>query len=382
VSIGGRTWGDAILAEWACPLGVAAAAAVAAALACLIAVLMAGLGRLGRRRGLSVVLAADRLCRWPWIWTVTAVAVEVTVRSCPDVAEGWRRAITISVITTGCWLIRRLLAVGEQAMFARLRVDIEDNRRMRRARTTISVLRRVINAVVVLLGLGAALMTFPDLRTVGGSLLASAGLAGALAALAAQTTLGNVFAGLQLAFTDAVRIGDVVVVEGEWGLIEEVTLTYVVVHIWDERRLVLPTSYFTTTPFQNWTRHQAGLLGAVTLHLDYAAPLEPLRERAYEVIKASPLWDGKDWILQVVDTTETTMVVRVLASAADAQSSFDLRCEIREALLVFLRGHHPEALPVHRLVSVDPVVPETIVLPDDPTSGPVPAPRRAAHLAR
>jgi hypothetical protein len=196
-------------------------------------------------------------------------------------------------------------------------------------------------------------MTFPELRTFGASLLASAGLAGIVAGLAAQTTLANIIAGLQLAFTDAVRIDDVVVVEEEWGWIEELTLTYVVVHIWDERRLVLPTSYFTTTPFQNWTRTQARLLGAVILHLDYATPLAPLREFAHQVISASPLWDGKDWVLQVTDTTDTTMVVRVLASAADAPSAWDLRCNIREALIVYLQQNHPQSLPVTRIMAVD-----------------------------
>jgi small-conductance mechanosensitive channel len=184
-------------------------------------------------------------------------------------------------------------------------------------------------------------------------LLASAGLAGIIAGLAAQTTLGNVFAGLQLAFTDAVRIDDVVVVEGEWGWIEEITLTYVVLHIWDERRMVLPTSYFTATPFQNWTRTQSRVLGSVVLHLDYETPLEPLREQARKVIEASPLWDQKDWVLQVIDTTETAMVVRVLASAHDGPTSWDLQCDVREALVTWLRENHPESLPRHRLAVVD-----------------------------
>jgi small-conductance mechanosensitive channel len=226
-------------------------------------------------------------------------------------------------------------------------------------------LRRVVAAAVILLGLGTALMTFPELRTFGASLLASAGLAGIVAGLAAQTTLANIFAGLQLAFTDAVRIDDVVVVEDEWGWIEEITLTYVVLHIWDERRLVLPTSYFTTTPFQNWTRTQARVLGAVTLYLDYATPLTALREHAEAVIAASSRWDRRDWVLQVTDTTETTMVVRVLASAVDAPTAWDLRCEIREALLTFLQENHPESLPVQRVL-IDPAPGSTGPTPDPP----------------
>nr|WP_269328548.1 mechanosensitive ion channel domain-containing protein [Kineosporia babensis] len=227
-------------------------------------------------------------------------------------------------------------------------MDVADNRRIRRARTQITLVRRVLGVVVIVLGVAAVLMSFPQMRTFGASLLASAGVAGIIAGLAAQTTLGNMFAGLQLAFTDAVRIDDVVVVEGEWGWIEEITLTYVVVHLWDERRLVLPTSYFVTTPFQNWTRNQARILGSVMLYLDYATPLTELREYAQKVIDANPLWDRQAWVLQVVDTTETTMLVRVLASAHDGPSAWDLRCDIREALLTWLQTHHPQALPVQR----------------------------------
>ena len=331
----------------------------------LLAVSVAGVGagllawvvgriilRIGRRHDLPSMVALDRSCRQAWVTTAIAVAVLVTA-DVRDFPVGWRRAAVIGVIAVACWLLVRLLVVGEQLLLSRLPVDVKDNRRIRRARTQVTLLRRVLAAVVILLGLAACLMTFPELRTFGASLLASAGLAGIVAGLAAQTTLANIIAGLQLAFTDAVRIDDVVVVEGEWGWIEELTLTYVVLHIWDERRLVLPTSYFTTTPFENWTRTQARLLGAVVLHLDYATPLGPLREHAHAVISASPLWDGKDWVLQVVDTTDTTMVVRILASAADAPSAWDLRCDIREALIVFLQQNHPQALPVTRVLPVD-----------------------------
>nr|WP_269326956.1 mechanosensitive ion channel domain-containing protein [Kineosporia mesophila] len=227
-------------------------------------------------------------------------------------------------------------------------MDVADNRRIRRLRTQITLVRRVLGVVVVLVGIAAVLMSIPQMRTFGASLLASAGIAGILAGLAAQTTLGNMFAGLQLAFTDAVRIDDVVVIEDEWGWIEEITLTYVVVHLWDERRLVLPTSWFTTNPFQNWTRNEARVLGSVILHLDYATPLTELRHYAQSVIDANPLWDRQAWVLQVADTTETTMVVRVLASAHDGPAAWDLRCDIREALLTWLQKNHPQSLPVQR----------------------------------
>jgi len=169
--------------------------------------------------------------------------------------------------------------------------------------------------------------------------------------LAAQSVLGNVFAGLQLAFNDALRVDDVVVVEGEWGRVEELTLTHVVLHLWDERRLVLPTTYFTTQPFQNWTRTSARNVGTVFLYLDYSTPIEALRAEAERLVRASKLWDRKTWALQVTDATEHTIQVRVLASATDAGRAFELRCHLRERLLAWLTEHHPSALPVTRIAT-------------------------------
>ncbi|MCE0534036.1 mechanosensitive ion channel family protein [Kineosporia rhizophila] len=328
--------------------------AVAIAIAAgLVAWTIAGLAvRLANRADAGSVLTINRLCRRPVILTVAMIALQVAVQALPSVPGPFTRAAGIAVILSACWLIVRALLAGEEILFWRLRMDVADNRRVRRARTQITLVRRVLGVVVIVLGLAAVLMSFPQLRTFGASLLASAGVAGIIAGLAAQTTLGNMFAGLQLAFTDAVRIDDVVVVEGEWGWIEEITLTYVVVHLWDERRLVLPTSYFVTTPFQNWTRNQARILGSVMLYLDYATPLTELREHARQVIDANPLWDRQAWVLQVVDTTETTMLVRVLASANDGPSAWDLRCDIRESLLTWLQTHHPQSLPVQRNIGV------------------------------
>jgi small-conductance mechanosensitive channel len=327
---------------------------VATVVAGLVSAFVAwGLGQIIRavgHRRLPSLVTLDDFCRLPFVLTAATAAVMISLQDETGVAAGWRRLSGILVITAVTWLLVRGLRAGEQIVYARLRTDVADNRRVRRARTQVTLMRRILVAVFVLVGLAAVLMSFPNLRTFGASILASAGLAGIVAGLAAQTTLGNVIAGLQLAFTDAVRMDDVVVVGEEWGWIEEITLTYVVLHIWDERRLVLPTSYFTTTPFQNWTRTESRVLGSVLLHLDFATPLGPLREHARQVIEASPLWDQKDWVLQVVDTTETAMVVRVLASAQDAPSSWDLRCDIREALLSWLQEHHPQSLPVHRVV--------------------------------
>jgi small-conductance mechanosensitive channel len=197
-------------------------------------------------------------------------------------------------------------------------------------------------------------MTIEPLRTFGASLLASAGLIGVVAGLAAQTTLGNVFAGLQLAFSDSLRFDDVIVVEGEWGRVEEIRLTHIVLQLWDYRRLVLPSTYFTTKPFQNWTRHESRVLAAIILHVDYTAPIRELRTEAQRIIEESPLWDRREWVLQITDATPSTMVVRVLASAADAPSAWDLKCDVREKLLVFLRAHYPGSLPLVRATVTTP----------------------------
>lgn len=226
-----------------------------------------------------------------------------------------------------------------------LSVDVANNRRVRRLRTQIGILRQFTTGLVIIVAIAAMLMTFSLLRTFGASLLASAGVVGAIAGFAAHATLSNVFAGLQLALTDALRYDDVVVVENEWGRVEELTLTHVVVRLWDERRLVLPTTYFTTTPFQNWTRNEARVLGSVELHVGYNAPMMDLRAEARRIIERSPLWDRRDWVLQVVDSTPWSMIIRVLASAPDGPSSWDLRCDIREGLIKFLHREHPDALP-------------------------------------
>jgi len=259
------------------------------------------------------------------------------------------RILTLASIASVAWLLTKVLFVAEDAALEWLRVDVPNNRRIRRIRTQVSLLRRLTVAVIVVVAFAAMLMTFDPLRALGASLLGSAAVAGAIAGLAAQTTLAHVFAGLQLAVSDALRLDDVVVVEKEWGRIEDLTLTYVVVRLWDERHLVLPTTYFTTQPFENWTRRESRVIGAVLLHVDYMTPMGELREEAGRVVDTSPLWDRRDWVVQVIDTTPTTMIVRVLASARDAPTAWDLRCEIRERLIDYLRTAHPEALPRARV---------------------------------
>ncbi len=307
---------------------------------------------LARVRGIPGLRRLSRTCHRPWTAVLVTASLRVAVphTGLGEASRGpLRHAATIAVVAAAAWLTVKVLWLAGDIAFVRVRVDVEDNRRARRVRTQITLLRRLTAALVTVVALGVALMTFSAARAAGASLLASAGVLGIVAGVAAQTTLGNVFAGLQLAFTDALRLDDVIVVQDEWGRVEDVTLTYVVLALWDERRLVLPTSYFTTTPFQNWTRTGSRVLGEVLVHVDYSTPVEPVRQAAQRIVEGSPLWDRRDWVLQVVDTTPSTMVIRVLASAADAPSAYDLRCEVREKLIDYLQSSHPAALPRVRL---------------------------------
>jgi small-conductance mechanosensitive channel len=220
--------------------------------------------------------------------------------------------------------------------------------RARQVYTQVHVIGRVIDVAIGVLAVAAVLMLFQEVRHVGTSLLASAGIVGVIGGLAAQKTLANVFAGFQIALAQPIRQDDVLVVEGEWGRVEEITLTYVVVHIWDERRLILPLSYFIEKPFQNWTRTSAAIMGSVILWVDYAFPVDAARAALKQIVEASPLWDRRFWNLQVSDATDRAMQLRVLATSADSSKSWDLRCEIREKFMGFIREHHPECLPTIR----------------------------------
>ena len=294
-------------------------------------------------RLVSLVLVVDVVCR-------TSRPEQV-----PDgLWQGLELALRLASIGAVAWFVGALLLFVEDLGLRRYRTDVSDNRNARRLRTQVLIVRRLTIALVVLVALGAALTTFPGVRTVGASLLASAGLISVVAAVAAQSTLANVFAGIQLAFSDAIRIDDVVVVDGQWGRIEEITLSYVVVHLWDDRRLVLPSGYFTKEPFENWTRSTADLLGAVELDLDWRVDIDGLRSHLDEVLSGTPLWDGRSKVLQVTDAVGGLVRVRVLVTAADAPTLFDLRCHVRERLVTWARQHDDAAaLPRHRVELVD-----------------------------
>ncbi|WP_405085903.1 mechanosensitive ion channel family protein [Microbispora sp. NBC_01389] len=278
-----------------------------------------------------------------WNWATLAIAVAAAIVA----VELVRRVLSLLLIACVTWLlIQAAYAVTDVVLDRLTRIEGERNRRARRIRTQIALVRRVSAAVVVVIALGAMLFTFPQVRALGAGLLASAGIAGVVGGIAAQSTLGNMLAGLQLAFSDALRLDDVVVVEDEWGRIEELTLTYVALRLWDERRLILPVSHFTSNPFQNWTRHESRILGSVYLRVDWSVPVEEVRAELYRALRDNPLWDQKDWTLQVTDVTANGLVeLRALMSAADSASAWDLRCDIREHLVTFIREKHPESLP-------------------------------------
>ncbi|GAA3097402.1 mechanosensitive ion channel domain-containing protein [Nonomuraea sp. NPDC049419] len=315
------------------------------------------LNRAGRKWALAQHLVEH--CTWPAFLTAAIVAFNLVFgpgmfgdspseRALGATVQQALGLVTIAVVT---WLIVQAAYALTDVILDRLvQVEGERNRRARRIMTQIGLVRRIAAAVVIVIALGAMLFSFPQVRALGAGLLASAGIAGAVVGIAAQSTIGNVLAGLQLAFSDALRLDDVVVVQKEWGRIEELTLTYVVLRLWDERRLVLPVSYFTQNPFENWTRHGSRVLAVVYLRVDWSVPVPKLREALYAFLQENPLWDQKDWTLQVTEVLPNGLVeLRALMSAADSPSSWDLKCDVREFLVNYVRENFPESLPRFRV---------------------------------
>ncbi|MFS0715722.1 mechanosensitive ion channel domain-containing protein [Arthrobacter sp. 1P04PC] len=320
--------------------------------------------RLNRKQ--EALRETSRVARLPLRFALCLIGVRIALATTTADAD-WRRTLdhglVIALIASVAWLAIAVLLIIETLVTTRYRVDVADNRRARRLRTQVILARRIGAALIAIVALGIILLTFPAVQALGAGLLASAGLISIVAGLAAQTSLVNVFAGIQLAFTDAIRVDDVVVVQKEWGRIEEITLTYIVVHIWDDRRLILPSTYFTTTPFENWTRRQSEVMGTVEFDLDWRAPVSAMRSELKRVLAGTELWDQRVGILQITDATAGYVRVRILVSAADSAALFDLRCLIREELVLFLQEKHPTALPHFRLESL----PAAIVAPDPRT---------------
>jgi small-conductance mechanosensitive channel len=300
------------------------------------------------RRGSAIAAAIARHATRPLLLLLPVFlgrAVQPLLELKPTVAPSVRQAVTLLLVLGFGWLLVSLIAVLDEVMRQHLLAGVRDDRHARRVLTRVSILSRVLTVVIVVLTAAAMLVTFPEGRAIGASILASAGIAGLVLGIAARPAAETLIAGLQVALTEPFHIDDVVIVEGEWGRIEEITSTYVVVRIWDLRRLVLPLRYFLEKPFQNWTRTGTALLAQVTLEVDYSTPVAELREEVGRIVASSKLWDREFWNLQVTEAGERTMRLRVLASAADSGNAWDMRCEIREKLITHLQERYPWALP-------------------------------------
>ena len=258
-------------------------------------------------------------------------------------------ALHLVLIGAVAWALIAVSFVLEDVVARRFDVSPADNLRARRIRTQVGVLRRVLVIGIALFAVAAALSRVRGLEAIGTGLIASAGVIGIIVSIAAQRPLGNLVAGVQLALTQPIRVDDAVVVEGEWGTVEEITLTYVVVRIWDARRLVLPISHFFERPFQNWTRSSAQIIGTVFWHVDYAAPVEDIRAECERAVRASPHWDGLVCRLDVTEARQETIELRAIMSAANAGQAWDLRCAVREQVVRYIQQRHPEALPRTRV---------------------------------
>ncbi len=280
---------------------------------------------------------------------ILAMIIAIPVAPIPsETAALLARVLSIAIIGLIGWGAIIALNIAAELYLRRFRLDTEDNLLARKHFTQIRVLLRSADVLVAIITVGAALMTFEPVRQYGYSLFASAGVAGIVAGLAARPVLSNLFAGVQLAMTQPIRIEDAVIVENEWGTIEEITSTYVVVRLWDWRRMIVPLTYFIEKPFQNWTRETSSLIGNALIYVDYRAPVEAIRRKLTEIVKQSPHWDGNVIDLQVTDAKERTVELRCLMSASSAGRAFNLRCEVREKLIDFLQKEHPEALPTQR----------------------------------
>lgn len=332
------------------PAFALAVAIVAAAAALAGFVLHLGVRTLARHRGWDY----GRIGRvvTPFLVLVAVGGMWIAVRLTLPIVEwldGIGRVALIVMIASAAWLLSGVIAFAFGAVRARYPIDVPDNGAARRVRTQLGLLQRIASAVLVVLAVGGILLTFPGVQALGASVLASAGLFSVIAGLAAQSTLSNLFAGIQLAFSDALRVDDVVVVEEEWGRIEEMTLSYVVVRIWDERRLVLPSTYFTTTPFTNWTRSSSDITGTVYVDLDWTVPLDGLRAHFEEFLATRPEWDGRGSSVAVTDATGGNVQVRFVVTAADSGSLWDLRCAVREEVVLWAQSIAPLALPRTRI---------------------------------
>lgn len=259
------------------------------------------------------------------------------------------KAGSILFIISFAWMLIVSLRVSKRIFLEKYDVSKEDNLRSRKFQTQFNLLERIIVVLIIIIAIGLILMLFDDVKDIGKTLFTSAGIAGVIIGLASQKVIAAVLAGLQIAITQPIRLDDVVIMENEWGRIEEITLTYVVINIWDKRRLIVPTTYIFEKPFQNWTRTSAELMCTVFIYTDYNVPFEAVREELTRLLKSTPLWDKKVNVLQVTDSKENCIELRALMSAKDSSNAWDLRVYVREKLIEFLQKNYPESLPKKRI---------------------------------
>jgi small-conductance mechanosensitive channel len=341
-----RTFG--FVPEWVVGLGLVCLAIVCALFVHRIAVALAKRA-IGLRRSIAIpILDATT---GPTRLAVCLAAVAFVLPLAPlsdELRDTLTHLFVVASIALIGWILIRAVDLTASRYLQRFRLDVEENFLARKHVTQVRVFKRVIDTLIIVVAVSTALMTFDSVRQYGVSLFASAGAAGLVVGLAARPLLSNLIAGVQIAITQPIRIEDAVIIEDEWGWVEDIASTYVVIRLWDWRRMVVPLAYFIERPFQNWTRDAASLIGSIILHVDYAADVPRIRKRLEQAVKESKLWDGAIVNLQVVDTNARTMELRALVSARNAPQAWDLRCEIREKLVAFLQKDMREALPRER----------------------------------
>ncbi|MFP4377279.1 MAG: mechanosensitive ion channel family protein [Spirochaetales bacterium] len=321
---------------------------------------------IAKRRESPIATRIGPVLRLPVVLFLPAImlAIAIPFATLPEDAARTAGAVArVLVMAFGAFLITRGLVLVEDIAVLQYPTDVENNLKARKVHTQIRYIRRIASFLIFVLALGAILLTFEGIRQVGTTLLTTAGVAGIIVGFAAQQTLGLVFAGLLIAFTQPIRLGDAVVIEGEWGWVEEITLTYVVIKIWDWRRLIVPITYFLDNNIQNWTRTSSRLIGSIYLYIDYGFPIQEIREALDRVLKKTDLWDGGVSVVQVTDVTEKSAQVRVLVTAKDSPRLWDLRCLVREQLISYVQQEHPEMMPRFRAIVGEQEMQDVAALP-------------------
>jgi small-conductance mechanosensitive channel len=339
-----NNWRDVL---WAA--GILAAAIVAALVVRWI--VFSALRRLSRRKGTVLGESLLKHGQGPSLWILPLIAMLAIVPSLalpPNFKAGLEHAAGLGLIAALAWLAILFIEVTRDIVTARYRVDVEDNLAARRVQTQFQMVHRMAVILVTVVAVAVGLMTFPEIKHIGVSMLASAGVASLVIGMAMKDTLANLIAGAQIAFSQPFRMGDAVVIDGEWGWIEEIGMMYVVVRCWDLRRLVLPVSYFLTNAFQNWTRNSADLLAYSYIYTDYTTPVEAVRQELKRILESTPMWSGKVCALQVSDMDQHTLQLRALMDVRNGSDAWDLRCLVRERLIEFLQKNYPGSLPRYR----------------------------------